>query len=228
MLKKKGKVIKWDDAKGFGFILPEDSKQHIFVHIKSFIDRSLRPSLNEEVTYTIFKDKDGRQSAINVSRVTDKLLKNKQKNIRTKKNITLKSIANTVNKNPNSQHKIDYKSTHTIGIFHIIFILSFLAFLLFSFIDGKLPFLIIIFYGLMSIITYFMYSTDKSKAIIEEYRIQEKKLHMLSFIGGWIGAMIAQQRFRHKTKKSSFQIVFWITVFLNISVLIYQFKLLWK
>ena len=77
----------------------------------------------------------------------------------------------------------------------------------------------------MSIVTYFMYSIDKSKAINDEYRIPELTLYFLSLIGGWMGAMLAQQRFRHKTKKSSFQMIFWITVLLNISVLIHKFNL---
>jgi uncharacterized membrane protein YsdA (DUF1294 family) len=36
--------------------------------------------------------------------------------------------------------------------------------------------------------------------------------------GGWPGALIAQQQFRHKTVKASFQSVFWVTVFVNVAV----------
>ena len=90
----------------------------------------------------------------------------------------------------------------------------------------KLPFSILILYLVMGGITYIAYSSDKSKAITKEYRTSEKLLHVLSLMGGWMGAMIAQQRFHHKTQKSSFQILFWITVFCNIAVVIYEFKLL--
>jgi len=78
----------------------------------------------------------------------------------------------------------------------------------------------------MSIITYITYSSDKSSAITENSRVPENTLHILSLLGGWVGALIAQQRFRHKTKKPSFKIVFWITVLLNVSILIFQFNLL--
>ncbi len=224
MIRKKGKITQWDDTKGFGFILPEDSSKHIFVHIKSFADRRIRPSLNENVTYTVYVDKDAKNSAINVTRETDKPKAFQQKN---KKNITLKSIVH-INKNKNSNYKIDHKSTHKINIFHIILILCFSAFLLFSFINGQVPFFIIIIYALMSIFTYITYSSDKSKAITEKDRVPENTLHILSLLGGWIGALLAQQRFRHKTKKISFKIVFWITVLLNVSILIHQFRLLYK
>jgi len=224
MIRRKGKIVQWDDAKGFGFILPEDSSKHIFVHIKSFADRRIRPSLNENVTYTVYTDKDAKNSAINVTRKTDRPKDFQQKN---KKNITLKSITH-INKNKNSNYKIDHKSTHNISIFHIIFIIVFSAFLLYSFINGQLPFFIIIVYAFMSIITYIAYSFDKSNAITEKDRVRENTLHILSLLGGWVGALIAQQRFRHKTKKISFKIVFWITVLLNVSILIHQFGLLYK
>jgi len=221
MTREKGKIIQWNDSKGFGFILPENSNKHIFVHIKSFTDRRIRPSLKEEVTYTVSKKKDGKYSAIDVARASDTPQNIQKKNQKKKKNLSLKSISTK-----HSNYKIDSKPTHSINIFYIIFILSFLSFLLFSFTEGKLPFFIIIIYGVMSIVTYFMYSIDKSKAINDEYRIPELTLYFLSLIGGWMGAMLAQQRFRHKTKKSSFQMIFWITVLLNVSVLIHEFKLL--
>lgn len=34
-------------------------------------------------------------------------------------------------------------------------------------------------------------------------------------MGGWPGALFAQERFRHKTRKATFQAVFWLTVALN-------------
>ena len=108
----------------------------------------------------------------------------------------------------------------------ISLVLTFLSFLLYFSINGKFPLYIIVFYGTISVITYFSYSVDKSKAITKEYRTSEKLLHFLSLIGGWMGAIIAQQRFRHKNKKISFQIVFWITVIFNISILIHKFNLL--
>jgi len=106
--------------------------------------------------------------------------------------------------------------------------MGFSSFLLYFFINEQLPLFIIIAYVFMSIITYFVYSSDKSKAITEKYRVPENTLHILSLLGGWIGALIAQQRFRHKTKKTSFKIVFWITVLLNVSILMYQYGLIYK
>ena len=43
-------------------------------------------------------------------------------------------------------------------------------------------------------------------------------LHGLSLIGGWPGALIAQQVLRHKSRKEEFRFVFWLTVVINVGV----------
>jgi uncharacterized membrane protein YsdA (DUF1294 family)/cold shock CspA family protein len=86
---------------------------------------------------------------------------------------------------------------------------------------GKLPVLILLLYILMSPLTFIVYAVDKSAAMKGAWRIPESTLHLLSVGGGWPGAMIAQQLLRHKTKKQSFRIIFWITVIVNCGVLIW-------
>ncbi len=68
----------------------------------------------------------------------------------------------------------------------------------------------------MSVITFFVYGADKQGAITGDRRVPERTLHLLSFLGGWPGALIGQRKFRHKTQKLPFLIVFWILVVLHI------------
>jgi len=42
-------------------------------------------------------------------------------------------------------------------------------------------------------------------------------------MGGWPGALVAQQKLRHKTKKQPFRTVFWATVVMNCGVFIYLY-----
>ncbi|MFY0727493.1 DUF1294 domain-containing protein [Pseudomonas sp. NFX15] len=70
-------------------------------------------------------------------------------------------------------------------------------------------------YGLVSVVTFFLYWSDKRKARAEQWRTPENVLHALELAGGWPGALLAQQVFRHKTRKVSFQLVFWIIVLLH-------------
>lgn len=68
---------------------------------------------------------------------------------------------------------------------------------------------------LMSLITFVVYAIDKRAAQKGSWRTPEANLHVLALLGGWPGAMIAQQALRHKSKKTSFRVVYWITVILN-------------
>jgi uncharacterized membrane protein YsdA (DUF1294 family)/cold shock CspA family protein len=83
---------------------------------------------------------------------------------------------------------------------------------------GVIPAVITIAYALLSCLSYFMYSLDKTAAGKNMQRIPESTLHSVDLFGGWPGALIAQQQFRHKTVKASFQSVFWVTVFVNVAV----------
>ncbi len=73
----------------------------------------------------------------------------------------------------------------------------------------------LITYSFASILCFFLYFIDKRKAINGSWRVPEKRLHLLEFIGGWPGALIAQQTLRHKTRKLSFQFIFWTIVALH-------------
>ena len=53
---------------------------------------------------------------------------------------------------------------------------------------------------LMSIITFCMYAADKRKAKKGKWRVPEKVLLLMSFIGGAFGGYTAMLALRHKTK----------------------------
>ena len=59
----------------------------------------------------------------------------------------------------------------------------------------------------MSVAAFLMYGWDKRQAQSNGWRVPEKRLHTLAFLGGWPGAMFGQSYFRHKTQKSSFKIM---------------------
>lgn len=71
-------------------------------------------------------------------------------------------------------------------------------------------------YVAVSAVSYVMYWFDKSAAGRGARRTPESNLHLADLLGGWPGALIAQQQFRHKTIKQSFQSVFWVTVVANL------------
>lgn len=67
-------------------------------------------------------------------------------------------------------------------------------------------------YLLASLLAFGLYLHDKRRAQHSGWRTPEARLHLVELFGGWPGALIAQQTLRHKTRKLSFQIVFWLIV----------------
>jgi uncharacterized membrane protein YsdA (DUF1294 family) len=87
-----------------------------------------------------------------------------------------------------------------------------------------IPFLLLAAVTGLSLLVYFMYWVDKSAAQRGGQRTPESTLHLASLAGGWPGALIAQQQFRHKTIKQPFQSVFWVTVVLNVAAVAWLVK----
>ena len=69
--------------------------------------------------------------------------------------------------------------------------------------------------AVISLITYLAYRRDKRRAQIAGGRVSERTLHLLECAGGWPGAFVAQQQFRHKTAKQSYQRAYWSIVILH-------------
>ena len=114
----------------------------------------------------------------------------------------------------------------TFGLSNVSLMLAivFLVFVLGSIFAGKLPFAILGFYFVASIVAFVAYALDHSAARNHQWRTRESTLHLLALIGGWPGALAAQNLLRHKTKKQSFQIGFWVTVVLNCGALGWLFS----
>lgn len=91
----------------------------------------------------------------------------------------------------------------------------FFGFLGLCYLLEKLPLAMIGVYVLLSAVTCLVYAADKSAARQATRRTREDNLHLLALLGGWPGAMVAQQVLRHKSKKTSFRVTFWMTVIVN-------------
>jgi uncharacterized membrane protein YsdA (DUF1294 family)/cold shock CspA family protein len=84
---------------------------------------------------------------------------------------------------------------------------------------GKFPIQLFWAYVGMSLLTLAIYGLDKLAAKREAQRTPENTLQLFALLGGWPGALLAQQMFRHKSSKRSFQVAFWCVVVVNCAVL---------
>jgi uncharacterized membrane protein YsdA (DUF1294 family)/cold shock CspA family protein len=100
-------------------------------------------------------------------------------------------------------------------LFSVVLFSAF-SFVLYYLFESKLiPIEVIGIYAIMSVAAFLMYAKDKNAAEWGKWRTTESTLHTLSLLGGWPGAKIAQSFLRHKSKKLSFRITFWVTVIAN-------------
>lgn len=83
---------------------------------------------------------------------------------------------------------------------------------------GVIPRWLFLLDGVLSALLLCCYGLDKVAARGGDRRIPESALHLLGLMGGWPGAAIGQQIFRHKRQKTAFLRVFWLTTLLNLSV----------
>lgn len=74
---------------------------------------------------------------------------------------------------------------------------------------------VLLAYGGASLLVLTLYWHDKRSARQGHWRTPENTLHAVELLGGWPGALVAQQVFRHKTRKVSYQVPFWGIVALH-------------
>jgi uncharacterized membrane protein YsdA (DUF1294 family)/cold shock CspA family protein len=183
-----GEVKIWNDERGFGFIQPLSGGQEIFVHVKAFLSRSVRPEVGQRVSFEIETGSDGRKRAKRVELVRAK-----------------RQLARAGDDNP--------AQWGTASLFAIpgLFVLFGVCSILW-----KLPAWVALVYLVASAVCFTLYAVDKSAAAAKRWRVSEATLLWVGLVGGWPGAILAQQYLRHKSNKVSFRAKFWITVTVNV------------
>ncbi|MFI8483114.1 DUF1294 domain-containing protein [Pseudomonas sp. NPDC078700] len=208
----RGSIKSWNDDKGFGFISPEPGGPEVFAHISAMRGHR-RPVAGDEVMYIASKDDQGRLRAEHLRLAGE--LSIDQPAIRRKPRIVTPSPQQKARKTQTkkTRRKLSVPIQH-LGIKTLIFA-ALCALPLF----GGLQLLlksgviwVLLAYLVMSLASFMQYWSDKAKAMSGAWRIPEGTLHLFELFGGWPGALVAQQCFRHKTRKGSFLAVFWLIV----------------
>ena len=81
-----------------------------------------------------------------------------------------------------------------------------------------------LFLMIWNLIVFLVYGLDKGKARKGSYRISEKTLLLMTYVGGGLGAWAGGTHFRHKTQKKDFQLAWAVGVLID-ALLIYW---IWK
>jgi len=67
MIIEKGRLVRWFDNKGFGFIKPENGKNDVFIHISALKNMSRHPIVGDVIRYQISFDANGKTRAVNAN-----------------------------------------------------------------------------------------------------------------------------------------------------------------
>lgn len=93
--------------------------------------------------------------------------------------------------------------------------------------NPKVLLLFLVFHFIsINFITILAYFFDKKAAQNGGWRVSEKNLHALELLGGWIGALVGQKIFKHKTKKANYQGAFWFLGIMQICAIYIILKFL--
>ena len=80
---------------------------------------------------------------------------------------------------------------------------------------------ILVFLLVMNILAFAMYGLDKYYAMADKWRISEKNLLLVAYLGGSVGAFAGMKIFRHKTKHAKFTIGVPLAIVLHIAIAVY-------
>ncbi|MEH2387034.1 MAG: cold shock and DUF1294 domain-containing protein [Nostoc sp.] len=195
---RKGQLTTWKDDKGFGFIRSSDGSQDVFLHITALKETNHRPQVGDVICYQLTVGKDGRIHAYNafIEEFVSKPI--------------LIGSSFAIEKET-FQPKAKYSLMFEVLLLSLLPALGAMHFALTTFNP-----IFLILYPVMSFITFALYADDKSRAKQGRWRVSEKRLHLCELMGGWLGGFIAQRRLRHKSRKVSYQVVFWVIVAIHL------------
>src|SRR6218665_2230073 len=208
-MEQRGSIKSWNDDKGFGFVIPEAGGPQVFVHISAMRgDRP--PKAGDAFFYIASKDEQGRLRAEHMRLQSLSLDKPA---IRVKPRQPSqhagKSTKPERQRQPSSR-AVPQQLGFKLVVFAILCGAPLLGALQLAWQQHWISALAL--YPFSSLVTFVAYGLDKQRAMAGLWRTKENTLHVLEALGGWPGALVAQQVYRHKTRKPEYQVVFWLIV----------------
>jgi uncharacterized membrane protein YsdA (DUF1294 family)/cold shock CspA family protein len=210
-MKKQGTVVKWDDARGFGFIR-SGAKGDLFFHVRDF--RGMNTLQPREGLLVAFEEKLGDKGlrAVAVQPASeagtpagrDRRAPSPPPPARLRKREEAASAAPFA----------DSGAAYALPL-----MLAYGTTAVWAVWTRQMPWWMLPALFVLNVLTFYTYMLDKYAASRRAWRISENALHLWSLAGGWPGAWFAQQLLRHKSRKQAFRMTYWVTVVLHCAAL---------
>ena len=206
-----GTLSQWNDDRGFGWIETDGGGERLFVHISAFEPRpsaEQRPKPGLRLEFAVGMEQ-GKKRALKVAwraaSPAAAVPKAAQRNSR--------PASRSEARAPQGWHA---SSRFSYGVLLLWLILMLTAAVIWS-----VPRFIWLMYAGLSVLTFMAYWQDKWSAQKGQWRTPEKTLQTMALVGGWPGALLAQQWLRHKSSKTRFQQEFWLMVLINVAAVLW-------
>lgn len=207
-----GTLVEWNDQRGFGFVQADQGGDRLFVHISAFQPQptpQTRPYVGQRLEFAVGMEQGKKRAQQVVWR----------HGVRTASAKASRRTTAAVPAQQGRGRREAARSYAAAGTY--LSIAAFIAvFLLVAWL-WSVPRWVASLYVVMSAITFFAYWKDKVAAQVGRWRTPESTLHSLALLGGWPGAILAQQWLRHKSSKAQFQWVCGVTVVLNVAAFVW-------
>lgn len=203
-----GRLVEWNDSRGFGFVQPDTGGARVFVHISAWQPRpepQQRPRVGMPLAFNLGMEQ-GRPRALAVAWRSQDLA------------VGERALASTTAERSRATQRRSTARTagsasSSRGGYGALLVLA-VVWAAIAWQWGVPHWVGGVYVGL-SLWSFVMYAYDKRQAQTGGWRTPESSLHAVALLGGWPGALLAQQWLRHKSSKLPFRRVFWATVVLN-------------
>lgn len=198
-MRTQGTVVRWDDARGFGFIRSPQGTQDVYFHARDFAaSPDQRPRIGLDVAFEQIQvgGKGPRAMAVRPAGAGGPV------------STRLRTAA--ARREP-ARRAAD-GSGRGSGWLALPLMLAYAGALAWGVRSGALPAWVLAASPGANLVAFFAYWKDKYAAEQGKWRTREADLHLFSLAGGWGGAWFAQLLLRHKSRKASFLRMYWLTV----------------
>ncbi len=221
-MQKQGTVVRWNAERAFGFIRSPASAADVFFHIHDF--RGTTPP--REGLTVVFEeirggDKGPRAMAVQAAGAQGAPAGNHGSQARgARRPETTRAGRSTARTETSAGTRRNTTPVAPAGAALAYgLMLAWAALVAWAVWTRHLPLWSVAALAGLNLATLWLYAADKNAARRGQWRIAEKQLHLLSVLGGWPAAWLAQQNMRHKSSKTAFRAIYWATIVLNCAAL---------
>ena len=221
-MQKQGTVVRWNAERAFGFIRSPGSAADVFFHVRDY--RGATPP--REGLAVVFEeirggDKGPRATAVQAAGAQGAPAGNHGSQARgARRPETTRAGRSTARTETSAGTRRNTTPVAPAGAALAYgLMLAWAALVAWAVWTRHLPLWTVAALAGLNLATLWLYAADKNAARRGQWRIAEKQLHLLSVLGGWPAAWLAQQNMRHKSSKTAFRAIYWATIVLHCAAL---------